>query len=58
MKKTWQTPQLIVLVRGQMQERILSACKSNELPDGPIANYSQCEGGDGICPSCIQHIAT
>jgi len=58
MKKTWETPKLIVLVRGRPEESILSACKSNEIPTGPNANVSQCESGDGTCPNCLNSVTT
>lgn len=58
MKKTWETPKLIVLVRGRMEERILGACKSFQIPTGPNANVSYCEGGDGICPNCLNSVTT
>jgi hypothetical protein len=58
MKKTWEAPKLIILVRGRAQERILSACKSNEVPTGPNANVSQCEGGLGQCPNCLESVTT
>jgi hypothetical protein len=56
--KTWEAPKLIILMRGRPEERILESWKSNEIPDGPIANYSQCEGGQGGCPNCIEYVTT
>jgi hypothetical protein len=58
MKKTWEAPKLIVLVRGRIEERILGACKSNELLTGPIHNFQQCEGGQVTCPACIESVST
>jgi hypothetical protein len=37
MKKAWESPKLIVLMRGQAEESILANCKTYEGPDhGPI----------------------
>lgn len=41
MKKTWETPQLIVLVRSKPEEAILQVCKDSD-PSGP-------SGTNGIC---------
>ncbi len=44
MKKTWTTPRLIVLVRNNPPEAVLSVCKSYEFAvSGPTTFYaSQC----------------
>lgn len=42
MKKTWVTPELIVLVRSKPEEAVLAACKGNQ--EGPI---------DGHGPLCL-----
>jgi hypothetical protein len=34
MKKAWKRPQLVVLVRGNREERVLAACKGG-LVNGP-----------------------
>lgn len=38
MKRTWETPKLIVLVRNNPQEAVLSACKGGE--DAMITGWS------------------
>jgi hypothetical protein len=48
MKKTWETPQLIVLVRNNPQEAVLSLCKGTPSPAAagtpvsPTTNYYGC----------------
>ena len=50
--KTWQKPQLIVLVRSKTEEAILRACKG--VGSGP-GDYDQgCTHSDVPCGSCDQ----
>jgi hypothetical protein len=51
MKKTWESPKLIVLVRVRPEESILGACKSLNGPiPGPNDDYYFC--GDEYCALC------
>lgn len=42
MKKAWQVPQLIVLVRSKPEEAVLGACKTFFGTPGPITEQQQC----------------
>jgi len=44
MKKTWQNPKLIVLVRSKPEEMVLTACKYQPFPAGstPGSLFSGC----------------
>ena len=52
--KTWQKPQLIVLVRGEPQEAILTNCKSEVLLLSPHYAATGCStaGAPGVCVAC------
>jgi hypothetical protein len=44
MKKTWQAPQLIVLVRSRSEEAVLGVCKAGILtPSSPSLDDNNCE---------------
>ncbi len=40
-KKKWETPKLICLYRGRLEEAVLAACKA--LPGSPGPNSGTCE---------------
>lgn len=42
MKKEWMTPELIVLVRGRPEERVLDACKDGSA-SGPAYHFLPCQ---------------
>jgi hypothetical protein len=56
MKKEWKTPQLVVVVRGSAEEKVLMGCK---LPAGmaalPQLNDMSCLG---LIPQCVEHCDT
>ena len=56
MKKLWQTPELIVLMRGKPEEVVLSVCKldSPSALNGPYIEYAMCgiEISAGVCDPC------
>ncbi len=41
-KKKWVKPQLIVLVRGKSEERVLQICKLTGFFSGPDIAYTTC----------------
>lgn len=52
MKKEWKKPQLIVVVRGQSQENVLTACKVTG-NSGAYTDDSACIGdSNGRCNAC------
>jgi len=51
MKKKWDKPELTVLVRGNAEEAVLSACKNSTVA-GPGAPHHCDASGAGICSSC------
>ncbi len=42
MKKPWNTPQLIELVRGRPEEAILAACKDGGAGVSPFGEWNNC----------------
>jgi hypothetical protein len=55
MQKIWQKPELIVLRKGQMQEAVLTHCKSVNLHgEVDVVNPGQGCGNpkEGSCQSC------
>ena len=53
MKKKWETPKLVVLVRGRPEESILTACKNNSYyDDGPIVYDDNCRSSYYGCTWC------
>lgn len=54
--KSWTKPELIVLVRGSTEERVLSACKYDK-PTGPYPYFGICDQYDnGACHQCAAFI--
>jgi len=52
-KKTWEKPQLIVLVRQKTEESVLSACKNFIEPGGAYSINSACQTSPiPDCPAC------
>jgi len=49
MRKSWQKPKLIVLVRGKLEEYVLSACKTAG-GSGPAPSHADCLANSDICP--------
>ncbi len=55
MKKKWNKPELVVLVRGRAEESVLAACKSigaGPGDDGPAALVSLCMI-ESCIPQCV-----
>jgi len=52
MKKTWQVPKLIILVRGTPAEMALQACKYFFTGTGPAANVTKCTAYDDWLEDC------
>jgi hypothetical protein len=48
--KAWQKPELIVLVRNEPAEAVLSTCKSVFVADGPQSFDGMC--GSIVCTAC------
>ena len=46
MKKVWEKPKLVALVRGKPEERVLAVCK-RIMVEGPF-------GGDCLAPRALQ----
>jgi len=57
-KKTWATPQLVVLIKGKPEETLLCHCKKSTASNGPnYRNYS-CKVHYGYCCSCSDYVAS
>jgi hypothetical protein len=59
MKKEWDKPQLIVLVRGCAEERVLSNCKGNGSTSSIAGFHTSCarEMVGGNCTSeCLSQV--
>jgi hypothetical protein len=52
-KKTWQKPELIVLVRSKPEEAVLLACKVPGNKTGPDKNSCKAAAGPGHCSDQI-----
>ena len=58
MKKIWQTPELIVLVRGKPEEAVLTTCKGPNLT-GPNNEFVQCMSSfTTVCDASCDSSAT
>jgi hypothetical protein len=42
MKKTWEKPKLIILMRGRPEEMVLTNCKGTNFVGGRLNNYNSC----------------
>jgi len=51
-KKKWTTPQLIVLVRGEPEEGVLAACKTDLNMVGNNGAYGACQQEFEPCEAC------
>ena len=51
MKKQWQKPQLVVLLRSKPEEAVLTACKSWLASQGPANQFNVCKQDAG-CDRC------
>lgn len=51
MRKTWQKPKLIVLVRGKSEELILQFCKTTG-GGGPLSDLADCISDELYCGDC------
>jgi hypothetical protein len=59
MKKLWERPRLIVLVRGKPEENVFITCKHYLVPtEGPNATDSACVTGDTQCSMCVTYTET
>jgi uncharacterized protein (UPF0371 family) len=51
-KKTWTTPELIVLVRSKPEEGVLAVCKSGMSHTGNAGTDSSCRYSSAPCLDC------
>jgi hypothetical protein len=57
MRKTWQKPKLVVLVRGRPEEFVLGPCKDVNVPatpNGPIVEQVDCIQNQVHCSVCSE----
>jgi hypothetical protein len=57
-KKAWKKPELIVLHRGNPEERILSACKTAGVAGYPDNTDTDCIQNGTYCESCHLLVGT
>ena len=58
-KKKWKKPELIVLVRGESSEAVLTSCKAGPGTDGPGHDYEPCKSAPLLgCRICSQYSTT
>lgn len=56
MKKTWQSPRLIILARGKPEEAILVSCKADHVQSGfPSITLYGCDS-TGACLYCVESV--
>ena len=57
MKKKWQKPELVVLLRGEPNEAVLTGCKLKESGSGPNPFFDGCKleqtGAPDDCARCF-----
>ena len=59
MKKVWEKPKLVALVRSKPEESVLDVCKTIDLPAGPGNMADGCGISPDIgCWSCDELTAT
>jgi|GEM_PF-746265 len=51
-KKTWTRPELVVMVRGRVENRVLAPCKVDGIASGPDKEHNSCEWEDYECDLC------
>lgn len=53
MKKTWQIPKLITLVRSTPDEAVLGGCKTDSTTMGPASGAAECAYNlNSVCGIC------
>jgi len=55
---SWKKPELIILLRSNPMELVLTACKNAAGPAGPAYSFADCNPMNGICYSCDTLTAT
>jgi hypothetical protein len=50
MKKHWEKPKLIILVRGRPEENVLAACKASIGGQNPLNDHRACVSAEGCTP--------
>lgn len=58
LKKSWVTPELIVLVRNKTEEAVLLVCKSFEIVRGPDYTNDDCQSLSTLCSGCNVDLAS
>ena len=59
MKKVWEKPKLVVLVRGKPEEVVLLACKTEPVAGVvPSGTWGGCYGSLPVCSECADIGAT
>jgi hypothetical protein len=59
MKRTWETPKLIALVRSKPQEAVLDACKFLHVGSEPMVWFPGCAHGseaESGCAPCYEQV--
>jgi len=54
MRKTWQKPKLVVLVRGRPEEFVLGQCKDTGATGGPVTSQLDCIENMMNCELCSE----
>ena len=57
-KKQWTKPQLLVLVRSNPEEAVLSACKSWNVSVGAMSHDSKCLVDVGCGTTCSAYVSS
>jgi len=57
MKRTWETPKLIALVRSKPQEAVLDVCKFLYVGSEPMEWFPGCaHGAEDTCSQCLAQV--
>jgi len=52
MKKSWNTPELIVIKRANHADQVLMSCKIASESTGSASSNEGCLVGEGVCSPC------
>ena len=59
MKKVWEKPELVVLVRSKPEEGVLAGCKDVGLSNWPGGYFNGCEfQWEVLCGACLIYVTS
>ena len=58
MKKVWEKPKLVVLVRSKPEEAVLNACKGDDVGESSNWKFNGCAQDDFCFSGCVEYVGT